>query len=68
MDRPPLSTAINKPLTANRLSVTLTTGYRRLCHPATGRFVGEYDPERGLLRVVDRGKTAVIDLRDAPAG
>ncbi|MBX3050817.1 MAG: hypothetical protein KF753_05045 [Caldilineaceae bacterium] len=65
MNRLPLLTAINKPLTANRLSATLTTGYRRLRHPMTGRFVGEYDPERGLLRVVDRGKTAVIDLREA---
>tara|TARA_R110000868_G_scaffold117128_1_gene311390 strand:+ start:2515 stop:2622 length:108 start_codon:yes stop_codon:yes gene_type:complete len=34
----------------------------------TGRFVAEYDAERGLLRVVDRGKTAVIDLREATAG
>jgi hypothetical protein len=28
----------------------------------TGRFVAEYDPLRGLLLVVDRGKRAIIDL------
>jgi hypothetical protein len=34
----------------------------RLIHPITGRFVAEYDPLRGLLLVVDRGKRAIIDL------
>lgn len=57
---------INRPLTANQLSATLTVGYRRLRHPITGRFVGEYNAERGLLKVVDRGMVAVIDLRDKP--
>jgi len=54
----------SKPLTANRSSAMLAAGYRRLRHPITGRFVGEYNAERGLLKVVDRGRTAVIDLKD----
>lgn len=55
----------NSPLTANqnRASVLLT-GYRRVVHPTTGRFVGEFDPKRLLLKVVDRGKTAIIDLNE----
>lgn len=34
----------------------------RLTHPVTGRFVAEYDPQRQLLLVKDRGEVAVIDL------
>lgn len=36
--------------------------YIRLTHPITGRFVGEYDPQRHLLLVVDRGHQGIIDL------
>lgn len=42
---------------------TIDAAFVRLVHPVTQRFVAEYDPERGLLRVSDRGKTAVIDLK-----
>lgn len=42
---------------------TIATAYVRLVHPVTQRFVAEYDPERCLLKVSDRGKTAVIDLK-----
>lgn len=41
---------------------TIHTGLVRLIHPMTGRFIAEYDPIRGLLKVVDRSKTAFIDL------
>lgn len=34
----------------------------RLTHPATGRFIAEYDPQRNLLVVKDRGQEGVIDL------
>lgn len=55
----------SSPLTGNSLRATVSgTGYKRLVHPITGHFVGEYNAERGLLKVVDRGKTAVIDLKD----
>lgn len=37
-------------------------GYVRIVHPVTQRFIAEFDPERGLLRVSDGGKTATIDL------
>ena len=66
VDRITLPT-INSHLTANKSRAMLAAGYRRLRHPITGRFVGEYNAERGLLKVVDRGKTAVIDLKDIPA-
>jgi hypothetical protein len=42
---------------------TIVATYIRLVHPVTQRFVAEYDPERCLLKVSDRGKTAVIDLK-----
>lgn len=42
---------------------TIVTTYVRLVHPVTQRFVAEYDPERCLLKVSDRGKTAIIDLK-----
>ena len=42
---------------------TIATAYVRLVHPVTQRFVAEYDPERCLLKVSDRGKTAIIDLK-----
>lgn len=48
--------------TANK-HATISATYIRLVHPVTQRFVAEYDPERGLLRVSDQGKTAVIDLK-----
>jgi hypothetical protein len=41
---------------------TIPSQLIRLVHPVTGRFVAEYDPLRGLLLVVDRGKQAIIDL------
>lgn len=41
---------------------TIQTELVRLIHPVTGRFIAEYDPLRGLLLVVDRGKQAIIDL------
>jgi len=41
---------------------TIPTELIRLIHPITGRFIAEYDPLRGLLLVVDRGKQAIIDL------
>ncbi len=34
----------------------------RLTHAITGKFVGEFDPLRDVLMVVDRGGTAYIDL------
>jgi len=34
----------------------------RLTHPATNRFIAEFDPVRMLLYVVDRGHAATIDL------
>lgn len=56
----------NAHLTANKSRATLSlTGYRRILHPITGRFVGEYDRQRNLLIVVDRGKTAIVDLNEA---
>lgn len=36
--------------------------YLRILHPVTGRFVAEYDPQRLLLLVVDRGHQSIIDL------
>ncbi len=55
----------NSPLTGNSLRATVSgTGYRRIVHPTTGRFIAEYDPVRGLLKVVDRGNTAIVDLKD----
>lgn len=41
---------------------TIPSAFIRLVHPETGRFVAEYDPLRGLLLVVDRGRQALIDL------
>lgn len=41
---------------------TIPSAFVRLVHPETGRFVAEYDPVRGLLLVVDRGRQALIDL------
>lgn len=41
---------------------TIPSQFVRLVHPDTGRFVAEYDPMRGLLLVVDRGRQALIDL------
>lgn len=48
---------------ANERATINSTTYIRIVHPITQRFVAEYDPERGLLRVRDQGKTAVIDLK-----
>jgi hypothetical protein len=36
--------------------------YIRLTHPTTGKFCGEFDWQRGVLMVVDRGGTAFFDL------
>ncbi len=36
--------------------------YTVIKHPATGRFVCKVDWERGIMFVVDRGQTALIDL------
>lgn len=48
---------------ANQCATIATrAGYVRLVHPVTQRFVAEYDPERGLLRVSDGGRVATIDL------
>jgi hypothetical protein len=56
----------NSPLTANSLRATVSVrGYQRILHPITGRFVGEYDRQRNLLIVVDRGKTAIVDLNES---
>lgn len=49
---------------ANERATINSATYIRIVHPVTQRFVAEYDPERGLLKVSDKGKTAVIDLRD----